>query len=85
MPLIVLPPPPPAPKFITSFNRSWAVVVGTAGAAGAGGLEDLGVTFFGLSIGFTGVMGVSRTDGETVGEILPLSNTKCKTYTIIMQ
>ena len=73
IPLIVLPLPPPAPKFITSFNRSWAVVVGTTGAAGAGGgLEDLGVAFLGLSIGFTGVMGLARTDGETVGEILPL-------------
>jgi hypothetical protein len=62
------------------------VVVGTIGAAGAGGLEDLGATFLGLSIGFTGVvMGVARTDGETVGEILPLSKIICKTSKIIMQ
>lgn len=73
MPLIVLPLPPPAPKFITSFSKSWAVVIGTTGAGG-GGLKDLGVTFLGLSIGCTGVTGVARTDGEKVGEILPLSN-----------
>jgi hypothetical protein len=72
MPPIALPLLPPAPKFITSFNRSWAVVVGTIEAAGAGGgLEDLGVTILGLRIGFTGVMGLARA-GETVGEILPL-------------
>ena len=75
MPPMVLPLPPPAPKFITSFNRSWAVVVGTTGAVGAGGgLEDLGVTTLGLRTRFTGVMGLARTDGETVGEIVPLCN-----------
>lgn len=61
------------------------MVVGTTGAAGAGGLKDPGVAFLGLSTGFTGVMGVARTDGETVGEILPLRKVICKTSKIIMQ
>jgi hypothetical protein len=78
---MVLPLPPPAPKFITSFNKSWAVVVGTTGAR-AGGLKALGVRFLGLSIGFTGVTGVARTDGEKVGEILPLGDVIYKTSKI---
>lgn len=50
------------------------MVAGTTGT-GAGTLKGLGDTIFGLSIGFTGVMGVARTDGEKTGEILPLSKT----------